>query len=179
MHNLVDVADRVIIPEVLPPERPLTPDLEALRRVAVLLDEAVAIPGTRRRVGLDAALGLVPWLGDLAGAAMGAWILAGALRHRVPKRKIALMMGNVLVDLVVGAVPVVGDVFDAFFKQNVGNVKILLEHRDTTRPPRSYKEIGVVITGLVAIVMGTGLAAVASVAWLMWQAAAYLLGATG
>ena len=177
MHNLVNVADRVIIPEVLPPERPLTPDLEALRRVAVLLDEAVAIPGTRRRVGLDAALGLVPWLGDLAGAAMGAWILAGALRHRVPKRKIGRMVANVLVDLVIGAIPVAGDIFDALFPQNVGNVKILLEHRDATRPPRSYREIGLVITGIVVIVMGTGLAAVAGVAWLMWQAATYLLGA--
>lgn len=179
MHNLVDVADRVIIPEVLPPERPLTPDLEALRRLATLLDEAVAIPGTRRRVGLDAALGLVPWVGDLAAAAMSAWILAGAVRHRVPKRKVGLMVANVLVDLVVGAIPVVGDVFDAFFKQNVGNVKILLEHRDATRPPRSYREIGLVVTAIVVIVMGTGLAAVAGVAWLMWQAAAYLLGATG
>lgn len=179
MHNLLDVADKVIIPEVLSPERPLTPDLETLRRVAVLLDEAVAIPGTRRRVGLDAALGLVPWLGDLAGAAMSAWILAGALRHRVPKRKIGLMVANVLVDLVVGAIPVVGDVFDALFKQNVGNVKLLLEHRDTSRPPRSYGEIGLAVTGIVVVVMATSLAAILGVAWLMWQAAEYLLRAIG
>ncbi|MGK2856468.1 MAG: DUF4112 domain-containing protein [Thermoanaerobaculia bacterium] len=157
----------------------MTPDLEALRRVATLLDEAVAIPGTRQRVGLDAALGLVPWVGDLAAAAMSAWILAGAVRHRVPKRKVGLMLANVLVDLVVGAIPVVGDIFDALFKQNVGNVKILLEHRDATRPPRSYAEIGFVVAGLVAIVMGTGLAAVVGVAWIIWQAATYLFGAVG
>jgi hypothetical protein len=173
------VADKVIIPEVLAPEQPLTADLDALRRVALLLDEAVAIPGTRQRVGLDAALGLVPWVGDLAAAAMSAWVLAGAVRHRVPKRKIGLMVANVLVDLVVGAIPVVGDVFDVFFKQNVGNVKILFEHRDATRPPRSYKEIGFVVAGIVTIVMGTGLAAVVGVAWIMWQAAAYLFGAVG
>lgn len=142
----------------------------------MLLDEAVAIPGTRHRVGLDAALGLVPWLGDLAGAAMSAWILAGALRHRVPKRKIALMMGNVLVDLVVGAVPVVGDVFDAFFKQNVGNVKILFEHRDASRPPRSFGEIGLTVAAIVAVVMGTSIAAIVGVAWFTWQALEYLLG---
>ncbi len=173
------MADKVIIPEVLPRERPLTPDLEALQRVAVLLDEAIAIPGTRHRVGLDAALGLVPWVGDLAAAAMSAWILAGALRHRVPKRKIGLMVTNVLVDLVVGAIPVVGDLFDAFFKQNVGNVKILFEHRDATRPPRSYGEVGLAVAAIVAIVMGTSLLAIAGVAWCMWQAAGYLLRAGG
>lgn len=147
--------------------------------MAVLLDDSVAIPGLRRRVGLDAALGLVPWLGDLVGALMSAWILAGAVRHRVPKRKLARMAANVLADLVVGAVPVAGDLFDALFQQNVGNVKILLEHRDSSRPPRSYGEIGLTIAGIVALVIGTGLAAIAGVAWCIWQAGEFLLRAIG
>jgi hypothetical protein len=179
VHNLVDMPEKVIIPEVLPPERPLTPDLELLQRVAVLLDAAVAIPGTRRRIGLDAALGLVPWLGDIAGAAMSVWILAGAVRHRVPKRKLARMIANVLVDLVVGTVPVAGDVFDALFPQNVGNVKLLVEHRNAALPPRSFKEIGLAVAAIAAIVMGTGLVAIAGVAWCMWQAAGLLLRAIG
>lgn len=173
------MADRVIIPEVVPPERPLTSDLETLRNIARLLDEAVAIPGTRRRIGLDAALGVVPWLGDVVAAVMSAWILAGAVRHRVPKRKIARMVANVLVDLVVGAIPVVGDLFDALFPQNVSNVKLLLDHRDATRPPRSWKEIAIAATLLVATMLAVGIAAIAAIAWGTWQAIGMIARAIG
>ncbi|MFA6955266.1 MAG: DUF4112 domain-containing protein [Thermoanaerobaculia bacterium] len=161
--------DRVIIPEVLPPERPLSADLEALKRVAQLLDEAVAIPGTRRRIGLDAAFGVIPWLGDIVGALMSAWILAGAVRHRVPRRKLGRMVMNVLVDLVLGSVPVAGDLFDALFPQNVNNVKLLLDHRDASRPPRSTKEIALAVAGLVAILMFVGIGAIAAGMWATWQ----------
>jgi hypothetical protein len=171
--------DRVIIPEVLPPERPLSADLEALQKMARLLDEAVAIPGTRRRIGLDAALGVVPWLGDVIGALMSAWILAGAVRHRVPKRKLGRMVANVLVDLVIGSVPVAGDVFDAFFPQNVNNVKLLLDHRDASRPPRSTKEIALAVAGLVAILILVGVSAIVAGAWATWQLLTMLARAIG
>lgn len=171
--------DRVIIPEVLPPERPLSADLETLRQVARILDEAVAIPGTRRRVGLDAALGVIPWVGDIAGALMSAWIVAGAVRHRVPKRKIARMLMNVLIDLVIGAIPVAGDVFDALFPQNVNNVKLLLDHRDASQPPRSLREIALVAAGLVAIVLVVGIGVIAVGAWGTWQLIAMLVRALG
>ena len=173
------MADRVIIPEVVAPERPLSPDLEALRSVARLLDEAVAIPGTRRRIGLDAALGVVPWLGDIVGALMSAWIVAGAVRHRVPKRKIARMVVNVLVDLVVGAIPVAGDLFDALFPQNVSNVKLLLDHRDASRAPRSFREIGLAVTGLVSLLLVVGISAIAAIAWSSWQLIALLVRTLG
>lgn len=179
MHNLDDMGNRVIIPEVVPPERPLSPDLEALQRVARLLDEAVTIPGTRRRVGLDAALGVIPWLGDVVGAVMSAWILAGALRHRVPKRKLGRMVLNVLADLVIGAIPVAGDLFDALFPQNVSNVKLLIDHRDASRPPRSYREIALVAAALVAALLAVGLAAIAAFAWGTWQAIALAVRTLG
>lgn len=171
--------DRVIIPEVLPPERPLSADLETLQRVARLLDEAVAIPGTRRRIGLDAALGVIPWLGDVVGALMSAWILAGAVRHRVPRRKLGRMVMNVLADLIIGAIPVAGDLFDALFPQNVSNVKLLLDHRDASRPPRSTKEIALAVAGLVAILMFVGIGAILASAWATWQLLAMLARAAG
>jgi hypothetical protein len=179
MHNLADMSDRVIIPEVVAPEGPLSRDLEALRQVARLLDEAVTIPGTRRRIGLDAALGVVPWLGDIVGALMSAWILAGAVRHRVPKRKIARMVMNVLVDLVVGAIPVAGDLFDALFPQNVSNVKMLLDHRDASRPPRSWKEIALAATAIVVAMMAVGIGTIAVIAWGTWQAIGMIARALG
>ncbi len=136
------VNTRPIIPEVLPPERELPPDIQALEQIARILDEAVEVPGTGKRVGLDAAAGLVPGIGDAIGAALSTWIIIGGLRHRVPSRKIIRMIVNVLIDSGLGAVPIVGDLFDAFYHQNVGNLKILIDHRRSDAPPRSWKEIG-------------------------------------
>jgi hypothetical protein len=139
------VSDRqTIIPEVLPPDEELPPDLLALEQMARLLDEAVEIPGIRRRVGLDAMTGLVPGIGDAIGAALSAWIIIGGLRHRVPARKIGRMIFNVLVDLGLGSVPVLGDVFDAFYHQNSNNVRIVLDHRKRGRPPRTWRQVGVI-----------------------------------
>src|SRR5258708_37311576 len=75
---------RPIIPEIV---EPLPPDLIALTRFARLMDEAVAGPGTNRRVGLDAAVGLIPGGGDGCGALPSTWIVIGALRWPVPQRR--------------------------------------------------------------------------------------------
>jgi len=137
-------------PEVLPQGAP-PPDVEALVRLARLLDQALPVPGTSRRVGLDPLLGLVPGVGDLVSAVLSLAIVHGALKHRVPARHVWRMIGNLLTDTVVGAVPVLGDVFDALFTANVSNVKILLAHRDAARPARSGREVAGVL-GLIALV---------------------------
>ena len=67
----------LFIPEVIEPDEKLPPDLVALRKFAYLMDEAVAIPGTRRRVGLDAGLSLIPGVGEIAGGVLSAWIIVG------------------------------------------------------------------------------------------------------
>lgn len=133
-----------IIPEVLPPQEDLPPDLLALEQLARLLDEAIEIPGIRRKVGLDAATGLIPGLGDAIGAVLSTWIIVGGLRHRLPAGKIARMIANVLIDLGLGSVPVIGDLFDAFFHQNVSNVRIVLDHRRRDKPPRTWKQVGLI-----------------------------------
>ncbi|MEO6325880.1 MAG: DUF4112 domain-containing protein [Thermoanaerobaculia bacterium] len=124
----------------------------ALRALARLLDEAVAIPGTKRRVGLDAVFGLVPGIGDFLGALCSLWIVMGALRHRVPFRHVARMTWNILVDSVVGAVPFAGDLFDVFWDSNVWNVELIVKHRDVTRPPRTNAQVGLTI-GLIALLV--------------------------
>jgi hypothetical protein len=92
------------------------------------MDTAIAIPGTKIRLGADAILGLAPGVGDLIAKIASAYILYEAHQMGVPKHKLARMGGNVLVDLVFGSVPVAGDVFDVFWRANMRNIKILRDH---------------------------------------------------
>ena len=150
---------------------PLPRDLAALRRFASLMDEEFAIPGLRQRIGLDALLGFIPGVGDAGGALLSSWIILGALRHRVPAIHVLRMVLNVALDTIVGAVPVLGDVFDILFKENVDNVELILRHRDPTRPPRSAFRIwlatAAIAAFLIALFMGTLLAVGRAFSWLL------------
>jgi hypothetical protein len=162
---------KVFIPEVIEPDEKLPRDLVALRRFAYFMDEAVAIPGTRRRVGLDAAVGLIPGVGDAIGGLLSAWIVIAALRHRVPARKVWRMIFNVLLDVVIGSIPLLGDAFDFLFEENVMNLQILLQHRDRRQSPRSTSQIFAAATTILAIILGTALAAaIALVVLVIWLA---------
>lgn len=164
---------KVYIPEVLEPDEKLPRDLLALRRFAILLDEAIPIPGTKRRVGLDAGIGLIPGVGDVIAGLMSAWIIAGALRHRVPAPKIVRMVFNVLADLLLGAIPFIGDFFDFVFEQNVMNMRILMQHRNRRHPPRSTLEIAAALTLVAVVIVGFALlitaGLVALVVWITHQ----------
>lgn len=160
-----------IIPEIVEPDDALPADLLALRRFAYLMDEAVPIPGTRRRVGVDAGLSLIPGVGEVVGGFMSAWIIVGALRHRVPVRRVTTMVFYVILDMVVGAIPIFGTVFDWLFEENVMNVNALLRYRDRTRPPRSIAEIAGAAAIVLAIIFIAALVmlamVVAGVLWLI------------
>jgi hypothetical protein len=94
----------------------------------VLLDSAIAVPGTNIRIGADGAIGLVPGIGDAVSAVLGAYIVFEAHRLGLPGTKIARMLGNVALDGLVGAIPVLGDLFDLAFRSNRRNMRILREH---------------------------------------------------
>ena len=142
-----------IIPEIVEPDEHLPPDLVALRRFAYLMDEAVPIPGTRRRIGVDAGLSLVPAVGEVVGGFLSAWIIVGALRHRVPFRHVTKMVLYVLLDMSIGSIPILGTVFDWLFEENVLNLNALLRYRDRTRPPRTISEIAGAATIVFAIIL--------------------------
>ena len=99
--------------------------LARLRKLAWLLDSSVRVPGTRFRVGLDSLLGLIPGVGDVLGTAVSAYLLHAAWRHGVPNPVLGKMALNVAADLAAGAVPILGDVFDAAWKANSRNVALL------------------------------------------------------
>lgn len=163
--------EKLHVPEVFEPEEKLPRDLVALRRFAFLMDEAVAIPGTKFRFGVDAALGLIPGIGDVIGGMLSAWIVVGALRHRVPPWIIVRMVFNIVADLLFGAVPVAGDLFDFLFEENVKNMALLEKHRDRTRPPRRTHEIAfsaILIVGFIFLIaVAIGVAAIVLLFWLI------------
>ena len=101
--------------------------LERLRRLAFMLDTAVRLPGGIR-VGADAVIGLAPGIGDTLTTAMAAYIVYEAYRLGLPKHKLWRMAANVAIDGLLGAVPIVGDIFDVVFKANVRNLKIIEQH---------------------------------------------------
>lgn len=110
------------------------------RRFARLLDDAARVPGTNIGIGLDAAFGLVPGVGDLAGSAIGAVIVSDAVRCRVPTPVLARMGWNLLVDAGLGLVPVAGDVLDVAHRANRANLRLLersLEQGTAGRRPPS------------------------------------------
>lgn len=102
--------------------------LKRLDRLARLLDTSIGIPGTRWRFGLDPILGLVPGVGDLAGAALSGYIVYEAWRLGVPRAVLARMIANVAAETLLGTVPVAGDLFDAWWKANRRNVDLLCRH---------------------------------------------------
>lgn len=95
-----------------------------LKRLAWLLDSAIPLPGGYR-IGLDGLIGLVPGLGDVVAALLSSYIVLEAARLRVPASVLLRMGLNVALELIIGAVPVVGDLFDLAFKANERNVRLL------------------------------------------------------
>lgn len=99
-----------------------------------LLEGLFVIPGTQRRVGLDSLVGLIPVVGDLATAGMGAWMVWEARNLGMSKWQLARMAANVGFDTLVGAIPFAGDVFDFLYKSNTKNLRIIRKHLDRHHP---------------------------------------------
>jgi len=140
------------------PER--TPDRAAgVRALARLLDSAIGIPGTNLRFGLDALIGLVPGVGDMAGAALSGYIVLAAARLGAPKPVLLRMLLNVAIDTGIGTVPLLGDLFDAGWRSNTRNTALLDRHLES---PVEAKRASVgVIAGVVGLLALLAIGAVA------------------
>ena len=102
--------------------------LRRIRKIAKLLDTAIGIPGTKLRIGLDPILGLLPGGGDLIGGLISAYMIYLAASFGLEKPKITQMVKNIALETFVGFIPVVGDIFDFYFKANIRNLDILEQH---------------------------------------------------
>lgn len=113
-----------------------TSTLRRLRRLSHLLDNAIPIPGTPWRVGLDPLLGLLPGAGDFLGTAFSAYIVLEAARIGIPRSLLGQMVMNILLDTVIGSVPIVGDIADATWKANSKNIALLETYWDSPQPQK-------------------------------------------
>ena len=119
-------------------ELPIGSDPVSIRKrieaMVHLLERCLVIPGTKFPIGLDAIIGLVPIIGDLVAAAMGAYIVREAKNLGLPKWKLWRMAGNIAIDGAIGAVPLVGDAFDVVYRSNTKNLRIVRKHLDKHHP---------------------------------------------
>lgn len=129
--------------------------LHRVERVAKVLDEAIRIPGTGIKVGLDAVIGLIPGIGDAAGLAIGSWFIYEAHRLGAPLELKLKMARNVAIDAVSGLVPVLGDIVDVAYRSNRRNLELLRKHFRPAEPAKpagaSQRSVFVIASCLAAL----------------------------
>jgi hypothetical protein len=129
------------------------------------MDELVAVPGTSIRVGLDPVVGLVPVVGDAISAVVGFWLIAEATRFGVPRLVVGRMIVNTVVDLAVGAIPLLGDLFDVVSRSNSRNLALFRRH--ALDPSASTRGEHIALAGLVVLVIGLLWFVATAIGWLL------------
>jgi hypothetical protein len=146
-----------------------------LERLARWMDSIFEIPFLKLRFGLDAILGLLPGGGDVAASLVSIYILSAANRYGIPRVAVMRMALNVALDMVLGSIPIAGDLFDVYWKSNQRNIALLRRHLDAT-PTAAPKLRRADRWFIAAIVIALGLLLVGSLA-LLYVVAAWLLSA--
>jgi hypothetical protein len=123
---------------------PLGRDPASVRRrleaLEVALERLFVVPGIRRNIGLDSIVGLIPVVGDVITAGLGAYLVWEARNLGLSKLQLTRMAGNVGLDAAIGAIPLVGDLFDFAFRSNSRNIRILKRHLDKHHPETGLVE---------------------------------------
>jgi hypothetical protein len=138
-----------------------------VNRLAWLLDNSIYLPILNYRIGLEAIIGLIPGLGDVAGMLLSSFIVLQAIRLGAPRATLLRMVLNVALETVIGLIPLLGDLFDATFKANVRNVRLLtqaLENQQTGRTLNQSAGTGAIaavigaLVGIIVLIGGAGVA---------------------
>lgn len=122
---------------------------EKLNRLAWLLDNSFRIPGTQMRFGLDGLIGLIPGIGDAAGAVISSHILTQAAQMGAPKSLLLKMGFNIALDALLGLIPFIGDISDFVFKANQQNVKLLNDYLENPQRTVTHSRVFVGFLGLL------------------------------
>lgn len=138
------------------------PPMQNFGRIAKLLDSKFVIPGTRIRFGLDPLLSLVPVLGDLITLVVSSMLIYTMHNHGASRKVVVKMLINAGLDTVIGAIPLVGTVFDVFYKANDRNIRLLKEHYYEGKHQGSG-------TGLLVLILVIALLIIAAVVYGIWK----------
>jgi len=125
--------------------------LAEVEALAWLLDNSIPVPGTGRRFGIDAVIGFVPVVGDLVSGAIGLFVVWRGSRLGLPRVVVARMLANSAIDMAIGAIPVIGDAFDLWFKANTRNLGIIRRHLE--HPETSTRSDWLILFGLLGLVV--------------------------
>ena len=121
-------------------------------RVTKVLDELIEVPGTSIKVGLDPVIGLIPVAGDAVSALVGGWLILEASRFGIPRVVLARMVLNLAVDLGIGAIPILGDLYDIAFRSNSRNLALFRRH--ALDPAASTRGEQALLVGLALLIVG-------------------------
>lgn len=145
--------------------------IKRLRSLTHILDNAIAIPGTSYRVGIDPLLGLLPGGGDILGSALSGYIVLEAALLGLPREALVRMVVNILFETLVGTVPLLGDFFDATWKANAKNMVLLEAHLASPRQSQraDWWFIILLLGGLMVFVIGIAALSI-FILNLLWQA---------
>lgn len=143
--------------------------LRRLHRLGYLLDNAIPIPGTSYRIGLDPIIGLLPGGGDLLASIISMYIVFESARLRAPRSTLIQMVVNILLETVLGSVPVLGDLFDAGWKANAKNVALLESHLGSSSPPKKTDWLFLILLlgGLITVVILVSAISFSILLWLL------------
>jgi hypothetical protein len=146
---------------------PHTEKLKWVNHMVKLMDNQFRLPGTNFRFGLDPILGLLPVAGDLASFGVSAMLVMTMARHGASGRLVALMLVNIALDTLIGSIPVLGNVFDFFFKANERNVRLLTKHYEEGKYQGSGKNV------IIGVIIGV-LLLFALLIWVLWELATWI-----
>lgn len=132
----------------------LDPRLKWVERVSNLMDNQFRLPGTSFRFGLDPIINFVPLLGDLSGFLISATLVLSMARHGVSGKVVILMVLNILLDAAIGAIPLIGWIFDFSFKANTRNINLLRKHYTEGKYQGSGKGIIMIIVLVLIVFLG-------------------------
>lgn len=145
-----------------------TPDLRWVDQLSDLMDSRFQLPGTRFRFGLDPILGLIPGIGDAVSLAVSGLLISYMYRHGASGKALVKMIGNVLLDAIIGSIPILGSIFDFAYKANERNIRIMKEHYHEGKHQGSGKGILIIVGVLIFVFIGL-------IIWGTWELIAWLI----
>lgn len=143
--------------------------LKWVERVSNLMDEQFRLPGTNFRFGLDPIINLIPVAGDLGGFAVSTVLLLTMAKHGVSRKVLLMMTLNIILDSTIGAIPILGNIFDFAYKSNSRNIRLLKEHYEEGKHQGNGK--GIIVWIIIILILSFLL-----VIYILWALISWLAG---